>query len=73
MVESVVGSGLGLVFSFYNTSILFPLPNGSNFEIRSSVIGVLLAGVPNITDLEDPVIITLQLHIDRVGFCCVMH
>ena len=69
VTASEVGDGLGLVFSFFATSALFPLPNetDSNFEIRSSVIGALLAGVPVVAGLSDPIMITLQLHIDMVG------
>ena len=69
VTASEVGDGLGLVFSFFTTSLLFPLSNEthSNFEIRSSVIGALLAGVPAGAGLSDLITITLQLHIDKVG------
>ena len=69
VTASEVGEGLGLVFSFFATSVLFPLPNetDSNFEIRSSVIGALLAGVPVVTGISDTISITFQLHIDNVS------
>lgn len=54
---------VGLVSTVYENSILFPLANGSrpNTEIRTSVIGVLLSGVPALRDLPDPVEINLLL------------
>lgn len=70
VTASAVGGGLGLVFSFYDTAVLFPLPHEthSDFEIRTPVIGALLADAPAIAGLADPIIVTLQLEIDAVSF-----
>ena len=64
-----VGGGVGLVFSFFETPVLFPLPNGTrmDLQIRSAVIGALLGGIPTITDLDDPIVLVFQLNIDTVS------
>ena len=60
---------VGLVSTFYESDVLFPLADGSpnNTEIRTSVIGVLLSGVPALRDLPDPVEINLLLTIGIVS------
>lgn len=60
---------VGLVSTFYESDVLFPLADGSrnNTEIRTSVIGVLLSGVPALRDLPDPVEINLLLTIGSVS------
>ena len=70
VTNSSVGGGIGLVFSFFETPVLFPLPNGTrrDIQIRSSVIGALLGGVPSIIDLVNPVNITLQIKITAVSY-----
>ena len=70
VINSSVGGGIGLVFSFFETPVLFPLPNGTrrDVQIRSSVIGALLGGVPTIIDLVNPVNITLQIKITAVSY-----
>ena len=62
VTNSSVGGGIGLVFLIFETPVLFPLPNGTqrDIQIRSSVIGALLGGVPSIIDLVNPIIITLH-------------
>ncbi|CAI7989315.1 Adhesion G-protein coupled receptor G4, partial [Geodia barretti] len=66
VTNNSVGRGVGLVFSFFETPVLFPLANGTraDLQIRTSVIGTLIGGIPNISDLLDPIIITFQLEID---------
>ena len=63
--------GVGLVFSFFETPVLFPLANGTraDLQIRTSVIGTLIGGIPTISDLLDPIIITFQLEINTVSMC----
>lgn len=53
---------VGLAFTFYESSNLFPLANGTRNDVvvGTSVIGALVAG-KDVLDLEDPVIITLSL------------
>lgn len=53
---------VGLAFTFYESSNLFPLANGTRGDalIGTSVIGALVAG-KGVIDLEDPVVITLTL------------
>ena len=53
---------VGLAFTFYESSNLFPLANGTDTGtvIGSSVIGAIVAGKP-VLDLPDPVIIVLPL------------
>ena len=69
VADSTVGGGVGLVFLFFETAVLFPLPNvtRTDLQIRSSVVGALLGGVTNISNLTDPVIITLPLDIREVS------
>ena len=52
----------GIGFTFYETSALFPLPDGSpsNLTIGSQVIGAFVAG-QSISNLSDPVTIFLRL------------
>ncbi|CAI8020051.1 Adhesion G-protein coupled receptor G4, partial [Geodia barretti] len=66
VTNNSVGGGVGLVFSFFETPVLFPLANGTrgDLQIRTSVIGALIGGIPTISDLLDPIIITFQLEID---------
>ena len=53
---------VGLAFTFYESSNLFPLANGTDTGtvIGSSVIGAIVAGKP-VLDLPDPVIIVLPI------------
>ena len=53
---------VGVVFTFYETAALFPLPEGSpsNLTVGSSVIGALVGG-QSFSDLRDPVTIFLRL------------
>ena len=53
---------VGLAFTFYESSNLFPLANGigRNAVIGSSVIGAIVAGKP-VLNLPEPVIIVLPL------------
>ena len=73
VTNSSAGGGVGLVFTFYETPVLFPLPNGTraDLQIRSAVIGALIGGVPNVSNLSDPIVISLQLNIDQVSWCSV--
>ena len=73
VTNSNVGGGIGLVFSFFETPVLFPLPNGTqrDVEIRSSIIGALLGGTGSVTDLVDPVIITLEIEISAVSLLII--
>ncbi|CAI8022065.1 Adhesion G-protein coupled receptor G4 [Geodia barretti] len=66
VTNNPVGGGVGLVFSFFETPVLFPLTNGTraDLQIRTSVIGALIGGIPTTSDLLDPIIITFQLEID---------
>ena len=50
---------VGLAFTFYQSSNLFPLANGTGM-IGSSVVGAIVAGKP-VLNLPDPVIIVLPL------------
>ena len=61
--------GVGVVVSVYETSLLFPLANGTRprVEIRTPVIGALIGGVPSVSGLTDPVVITLKLDINTVS------
>ena len=70
VTSSTIGGGIGLVFSFFETPVLFPLPNGTqrDIQIRSSVIGALLGGVASLADLVDPVVITLPIEMGRVSW-----
>ena len=58
----ISGSEVGIVFTFYETATLFPLPDETcnNLTVGSAVIGALVAG-HSFTDLRDPVIILLRL------------
>ena len=69
VTNNSVGGGVGLVFSFFETPVLFPLANGTraDLQIRTSVIGALIGGIPTISDLLDPIIINFQLEIDTVS------
>ena len=69
VVNSSVGSSVGLVFTVYTTPVLFPLANGSDveFDIRTPVIGALFGGLPSLSNLTDPIAITLQLNITNVN------
>lgn len=69
-VVNSVGDGVGLVFTVYERSVLFPLANGSRptVEIRSSIIGALLGGLPTLGDLPDPIEIHLQIAIGSVSW-----
>ena len=53
---------VGLAFTFYESSNLFPLANGTDggVIVGSSVIGAIVAGKP-VLNLPDPVIIVLPL------------
>ena len=53
---------VGLAFTFYESSNLFPLANGTGRPavIGTSVIGAIVAGKP-VLDLIDPVVIVLPL------------
>ena len=53
---------VGLAFTFYESSNLFPLANGTGRSavIGTSVIGAIVAGKP-VLDLIDPVVIVLPL------------
>ena len=53
---------VGLAFTFYESSNLFPLANGTGrlTVIGTSVIGAIVAGKP-VLDLIDPVVIVLPL------------
>ena len=55
----------GIFFSFYETAVLFPLKNtteNDTIDIGSSVIGATVAGVVA-KNLDDPVMIALQVHL----------
>ena len=54
---------VGIGFTFYETAVLFPLPEGSpsNLAIGSPVIGALVGG-QNFTNLSTPVTIFLRLN-----------
>ena len=67
-VNSTHDDGVGVVVSVYETSLLFPLANGTRprVEIRTPVIGALIGGVPSVSGLTDPVVITLRLDINTV-------
>ena len=69
VTSGTVGGRVGLVFSFFETPVLFPLANGTrpDIQIRTPVIGALLGGISNIEGLIDPITITLQLDIDKVS------
>ena len=60
----------GIVFTFYETPVLFPLANGSdeNDIIGSSIVGANIVGLEDnvIVDLADPVVILLRLN-NQVG------
>ena len=67
--ENVAEKGAGVVFSFYSTSILFPLrinltdvdlENSTYQTIGSSVISATLAE-HNITNLKNPIQITMEI------------
>ena len=60
--EMASDEDVGLAFTFYESSNLFPLANGTgrNAVIGSSVIGAIVAGKP-VLNLPDPVIIVLPL------------
>ena len=62
LFEQAADAEVGLAFTFYESSNLFPLANGSRSGaiIGTSVIGALVAGKA-VVDLEDPVVITLTL------------
>ena len=53
---------VGLAFTFYESSNLFPLANGTRTDVvvGTSVIGAIVAGKP-VLDLQDPVRIVLPL------------
>ena len=63
VINSSDGDSVGLVLTFFEDATLFPLPNETppDLSIQSSVIGALLGGVPIITDLTEPIVITLHL------------
>ena len=72
MSDGVVNRSLvdsvGLVFTAFERPVLFPLANGScsRIEIRSSVIGALVAGQTNISNLTHPIVtVTLPLNINN--------
>ena len=54
---------VGLVFSVYEDPVLFPIASGipPSREIRSSVIGALVAGANRIDNLTEPVTVHLTL------------
>ena len=68
--SGVVGDGIGLVFTAYSSPVLFPLANGSrpSVEVRSSIIGALLGGLPVIRNLTDPIVIILEISLDDVSW-----
>ena len=68
--SGLVGDGVGLVFTAFSSPVLFPLANGtrSTVEIRSSIIGALIGGLPTIRNLSDPVVIFLEISLDNVSW-----
>ena len=63
VIDSSDGDSVGLVFTFFEDATLFPLPSETppDLSIQSPVIGALLGAVPTITDLTEPIVITLHL------------
>lgn len=62
LFAELMDTSVGIGFTFYETAVLFPLPNDSpdNLTIGSAVIGALVAG-ESFFDLRDPVTIFLRL------------
>ena len=70
VLNSLVGDGVGLVFTAFSSPVLFPLANGTrpSVEIRSPIIGALIGGLSTIRNLSDPVAIVLEVSLDNVSW-----
>lgn len=66
--NSTVDDRVGLVFTYFETTALFPLRNGTRLVNTSSVIGALVGGTPSITDIREPVTVTLRIPTSEVSF-----
>ena len=71
MFTKATGDETGIVFTYYNTSVLFPLRIGGQEvsemsaykAIGSPVIAATVAG-QNITNLKEPITITLYIYME---------
>ena len=70
VVSASGGSAVAVVVTAYESPTLFPLASGSlpNIQIRSSVIGLLIGGVPPLRGLRDPIRIFFRLNLGTVSF-----
>ena len=61
-VFNLSASNVGLLYSYYPTAVLFPLRAANEHgypAIASPVIGALLAEIPSVMNLTEPVVMTL--------------
>ena len=73
--ESDSNSTLGLAFTVYPTSSLFPLDDylkSMNFVVGTPAVGALVANA-TITNLSNPVVITLPIIVDTEASPCIFN